>query len=105
MDPKLEAAFKYVESVSHTADYPIPKTWHGWALREAFVAGMKKAEDDSARARRVGEAVLRSLSDSFMVAAIEAKHLDPAIRSLDAAGYYNAAEAYRAIAEALRGEP
>lgn len=40
----VDAAYRYVESVTHTADYPIARAWHGWALREAFLAGVSHAE-------------------------------------------------------------
>ena len=33
-------AYKYVDSVVHTADHKGSLLWHGWAIREAFLAGM-----------------------------------------------------------------
>lgn len=43
--PDITAAYAYVESVAHTADAQgIGKAWHGWALREAFLAGISYAK-------------------------------------------------------------
>ncbi|MGU5889755.1 hypothetical protein [Aeromonas hydrophila] len=39
----VEAAYAYVESVSDTRDIPSPLGWRGWALREAFLAGISYA--------------------------------------------------------------
>lgn len=36
-----DAAYDYVESIMHTADDKRNFMWHGWALREAFIAGVK----------------------------------------------------------------
>ncbi len=33
-------SYGYVESVMHTADDMSSRMWHGWALREAFLAGI-----------------------------------------------------------------
>ena len=41
--PDVSAAFRYVESVKHTSDYTGDLAWHGWALREAFLAGISYA--------------------------------------------------------------
>lgn len=38
------AAYRYVNAVIDTADYTEPLAWHGWALREAFLAGVSHAE-------------------------------------------------------------
>jgi hypothetical protein len=35
----IQPAFDHVESVP--PDHPQSMTWHGWALREAFIAGAK----------------------------------------------------------------
>lgn len=35
----VHPAYDHVESVP--PDYPNEMTWHGWALREAFIAGAK----------------------------------------------------------------
>ena len=40
----VEAAYAYVESVSDTCDIPSSAAWHGWALREAFLAGISHAD-------------------------------------------------------------
>lgn len=40
---EITAAYRYVDSVVHTADAQSPvggHAWHGWALSEAFLAGM-----------------------------------------------------------------
>jgi hypothetical protein len=46
LHPELKAAYGYVDRVLHTADIQsalgIP-AWHGWALREAFLAGCSHA--------------------------------------------------------------
>jgi hypothetical protein len=42
LHPEVSAAYRYVGSVVHTADAQSPfgcPTWHGWAIREAFLAG------------------------------------------------------------------
>lgn len=41
----LKAAFDYVEGVLDTADDKLNMLWHGWALQEAFLAGIKWAEE------------------------------------------------------------
>ena len=41
----VSAAYDYVESVVNTSDYIKPLVWHGWALREAFLAGVTWAEE------------------------------------------------------------
>ena len=40
LDPEVSAAYKYVDSVINTSDFIKPLAWHGWALREAFLAGI-----------------------------------------------------------------
>lgn len=41
LNPDIVAAYAYVDRVSHTADLRAPyPAWHGWALREAFLAGV-----------------------------------------------------------------
>lgn len=42
--PDVLAAHNYVESVLDTSDYVGRLIWHGWALREAFLAGISHAE-------------------------------------------------------------
>jgi hypothetical protein len=41
----IDAAYDYVTSVMHTGDARIcgAPAWHGWALREAFLAGCSHA--------------------------------------------------------------
>ena len=43
LHPEIHAAYDYVDSVLHTADVCTPYAWHGWALREAFLAGISHA--------------------------------------------------------------
>jgi hypothetical protein len=46
LHPEVTAAYKYVDSVLSTADAQSPMgghAWHGWALREAFLAGCTHA--------------------------------------------------------------
>jgi hypothetical protein len=40
----IDAANKYVGSVIDTSDFLDQYLWHGWALREAFLAGISYAE-------------------------------------------------------------
>lgn len=40
----IPTAYAYVDSILHTADGGGYYTWHGWALREAFLAGISHAE-------------------------------------------------------------
>ncbi|MGN7512694.1 hypothetical protein [Aeromonas salmonicida] len=40
----VKAAYAYVESVANTCDIPVSNGWHGWALREAFLAGTSHAD-------------------------------------------------------------
>ena len=44
LNKEIEAGYNYVESVLHTADDKRMIMWHGWALRDAFVAGTKWRE-------------------------------------------------------------
>lgn len=46
LHPEIVAAYDYVDSVLHTADPAMPFVWHGWALREAFLAGISFARDE-----------------------------------------------------------
>lgn len=43
LHPDIAAAYAYVDSVAHTDDAP-GMAWHGWALREAFLAGISHAK-------------------------------------------------------------
>lgn len=45
--PDVQAAYRYVESVADTSDFEGALAWHGWALREAFLAGCSHAENRS----------------------------------------------------------
>ena len=42
--PCIDAAYDYVVSILDTSDYTGVYAWHGWALREAFLAGVSYAE-------------------------------------------------------------
>lgn len=55
----IPAAYKYVESIISTADGGTGlHTWHGWAIREAFLAGISFAQSSTELAR---DAVLGSI--------------------------------------------
>lgn len=41
---KTEAGYAHVNSMVARADDPVRLMWHGWALREAFVAGAEWQE-------------------------------------------------------------
>ncbi len=43
LNAEIEAAYAYVDSVLDTSDYKPNFAWHGWALREAFLAGISHA--------------------------------------------------------------
>lgn len=43
LHPEISAAYDYVDSVTHTKAYPELHAWHGWSLREAFLAGISYA--------------------------------------------------------------
>jgi hypothetical protein len=40
MSPDVKQAYTYVDSVLDTSDFEGAYAWHGWALREAFLAGI-----------------------------------------------------------------
>jgi hypothetical protein len=40
----VSASYDYVNSVLDTSDFKDSHAWHGWALREAFLAGISHAE-------------------------------------------------------------
>lgn len=40
LHPEISAAYDYVQSVLDTSDFKSVYAWHGWALREAFLAGI-----------------------------------------------------------------
>lgn len=57
LDPAMLAAYAHVEVMLPTADahsFGAP-LWHGWALRNAFIAGVKYAEE-AAAAKATGSA-------------------------------------------------
>jgi hypothetical protein len=57
---EVTAAYKYVDSVLSTADAQSPVNglaWHGWALREAFLAGCTHAAEQLRTTRRTPEAL------------------------------------------------
>ena len=41
----VNAAYDYVNKVLDTSDYKDSYLWHGWALREAFLAGISHAKN------------------------------------------------------------
>jgi hypothetical protein len=50
LHPEVRASYAYVDWVSHTADIqaaPGIPAWHGWAIREAFLAGCSHAAAES----------------------------------------------------------
>lgn len=47
LHPDVVSAYAYVDSVIDTSDFIDPPSWHGWALREAFLAGMSAARKSS----------------------------------------------------------
>jgi hypothetical protein len=50
--PDVQAAMRYVESVADTSDFEGTLAWHGWALREAFLAGVSHAAAAQSREPR-----------------------------------------------------
>lgn len=52
LHPDVNAAYGYVISVSDTCDIPSINAWHGWALREAFLAGVSFADSRPANSER-----------------------------------------------------
>lgn len=42
--PEVKAAYDYVDSVLDTSDFEGAYAWHGWGLREAFLAGISHAK-------------------------------------------------------------
>jgi len=51
--PDVTAAYAYVDSVVDVADMHAGNSpaWHGWALREAFLAGVSHAENKTPNVR------------------------------------------------------
>lgn len=47
LHPDVSAAYNYVDSVINTSDYTNPPAWHGWAIREAFLAGITHQQNQS----------------------------------------------------------
>ena len=43
----ITAAYKYVDSVLDTSDSRDSYMWHGWAIREAFLAGISYAQNQA----------------------------------------------------------
>jgi hypothetical protein len=58
LHPEVEAAYRYVDSVVKNAD-PLSTVgapaWHGWAIREAFLAGRSHARARAALPQPEGE--------------------------------------------------
>lgn len=50
LHPDIKAAYNYVDSVLDTSDYKPVFAWHGWAIREAFLAGVSYAHKQGANA-------------------------------------------------------
>ena len=44
----VTAAYRYVEKVRDTSDYSDALAWHGWAIREAFLAGITHQQEKKA---------------------------------------------------------
>ena len=40
---EIKASYEYVDSILATSDYVGCYAWHGWAIREAFLAGVTHA--------------------------------------------------------------
>lgn len=59
--PDVQAAMRYVESVVDTSDFEGALAWHGWALREAFLAGCSHAAATEEMIREHGLMVRPSL--------------------------------------------
>ena len=61
--PEVEAAYRYVDSVVQHADAISPcggHAWHGWALREAFLAGCTHDRDTGSHVTPILEEVAAS---------------------------------------------
>lgn len=50
--PDEKEADLYFESIKNTSDYEDEQAWHGWAIKEAFMAGMT-AQRDHERIQKV----------------------------------------------------
>lgn len=46
LHPDISAAYDYVDSIVDTSDFKPQFAWHGWALREAFLAGISYAQKE-----------------------------------------------------------
>ena len=46
-NPEVSASYDYVDSVLDTSDFEGAFAWHGWALREAFLAGATHAQEQA----------------------------------------------------------
>lgn len=55
LHPEIISAYDYVDSVLHTADVAMPYRWHGWAMREAFLAGISYAQNQDTNVAKRGE--------------------------------------------------
>jgi hypothetical protein len=60
-----EEASHYVQSVSDTSDYEDALAWHGWALHEAFLAGIT-AERDRVRIQGVIDAYINAKDEQAL---------------------------------------
>ena len=58
LHPDHTAAYAYVESVLPTAvedDGVSYHVWHGWAMREAFLAGISYAKENTSPTQNLGD--------------------------------------------------
>lgn len=109
--PDVNAAYAYVDSVINTADMHAENSpaWHGWALREAFLAGVSHAENKTPnpQSRLDGEpddivAEMRGFADDHGPGGW------PAVRMSQISALCNEIERLRKDAERyrwLRGQP
>jgi hypothetical protein len=44
--PDVDAAYDYVDSILDTSDFVDVYAWHGWAIREAFLAGISYEQNN-----------------------------------------------------------
>ena len=64
----IDRAYVYVSSIMHTADDDKGPLWHGWALREAFLAGMQAVIEEECGCEPAGiseaaDAMFKALKD------------------------------------------
>jgi hypothetical protein len=59
LHPEILAAYEYVDKAKLNSDYIDPPAWHGWAIREAFLAGISYVID-VARLKDARKAAIKS---------------------------------------------